>query len=145
MKNQRPKSVQVAVWNLSQFAWMTEVIVGRFSAIKLLWKKTCLMNAFFIKVVSILTRCLNHISFTDNIAKNINVFSCFLEKLYKLHKKSFHEMKFSIKDFFSKCDQIRSFKRIWSHLLKKSLIENFIFCAVTITNRASNSMKCNKS
>ena len=24
---------------------------------------------------------------------------------------------FSIKDFFSKCDQIRSFLRIWSHLL----------------------------
>ena len=31
---------------------------------------------------------------------------------------------------FSKCDQIRSFQRIWSHLLKKSLMENFIFCAV---------------
>ena len=40
------------------------------------------------------------------------------------------KMKFSIKDFFSKCYQIRSFLRIWSHLLKKSLIENFIFCAV---------------
>ena len=39
-------------------------------------------------------------------------------------------MKFSIKGFFSKCDQIRSFLRIWSHLLKKSLIENFILCAV---------------
>ena len=37
------------------------------------------------------------------------------------------KMKFSIKDFFSKCDQIRSFLRIWSHLLKKSLMENFIF------------------
>ena len=47
-----------------------------------------------------------------------------------LHKK----MKFSIKDFFSKCDQIRSFLRIWSHLLKKSLMENFIFCAVKIMN-----------
>ena len=43
-----------------------------------------------------------------------------------LHKK----MKFYIKDFLSKCDQIRSFLRIWSHLLKKSLMENFIFCAV---------------
>ena len=41
-------------------------------------------------------------------------------------------MKFSIKDFFNKCYQIRSFLRIWSHLLKKSLIENFIFCAVYI-------------
>ena len=39
-------------------------------------------------------------------------------------------MKFSMKDFFSKCDQIRRKLRIWSHLLKKSLIENFIFCAV---------------
>ena len=35
-------------------------------------------------------------------------------------------MKFSIKDFLSKYDQIRSFLRIWSHLLKKSLVENFI-------------------
>ena len=40
------------------------------------------------------------------------------------------KMKFSIEDFFSKCDQIRRKLRIWSHLLKKSLIENFIFCAV---------------
>ena len=42
-------------------------------------------------------------------------------------------MKFSIKDFFSKCDQnpqqdqIRHFLRIWSHLMKKFLMENFIF------------------
>ena len=36
-------------------------------------------------------------------------------------------MKFSIKDFFSKCNQIRSFLWIWSHLLKKSLLENFFF------------------
>ena len=42
------------------------------------------------------------------------------------------KMKFSIKDFFSKCDQIRSFLRIWSHLLKKSLMANFIFCAVSV-------------
>ena len=36
------------------------------------------------------------------------------------------KMKFSIKDFFSKCDQIRdqipSFLWIWSHLLKKSFM-----------------------
>ena len=37
------------------------------------------------------------------------------------------KMNFSIKDFFSKCDQIRSFLRIWSHWLKKSLMETFIF------------------
>ena len=40
------------------------------------------------------------------------------------------KMKFFIKGFFSKCDQIRSFRRICSHLLKKSLMQNFIFCAV---------------
>ena len=40
------------------------------------------------------------------------------------------KMKFSIKNLFSKCDQIRSFFQIWSHFLKKSLMENFIFCAV---------------
>ena len=39
-------------------------------------------------------------------------------------------MKFSIKDFFSKCDQILRKLRIWSHLLKKFLTENFIFSAV---------------
>ena len=39
-------------------------------------------------------------------------------------------MKFSIKDFFSQWDQICRKLRIWSHILKKSSMENFIFCAV---------------
>ena len=43
---------------------------------------------------------------------------------FALHKK----MKFFIKDFFSKCNQIRSLMRIRSHLLKKSIMENFLFC-----------------
>ena len=42
------------------------------------------------------------------------------------------KMKFSITDFFSKCDQIHSFLRIWSHLLKKSVSKNFIFCVVRV-------------
>ena len=46
------------------------------------------------------------------------------------------KMKFSIKDFFSKFDQIHSFLRfglrIWSHLLTKLSMENFIFCAVSL-------------
>ena len=42
------------------------------------------------------------------------------------------KMKFSIKDFFSKCDQIRRKLRILSHLLKKSLMENIIFYAVSV-------------
>ena len=39
-------------------------------------------------------------------------------------------MKFSFKDFCSGCDQIHSFLRIGSHLLKNSLMENLIFCEV---------------
>ena len=39
------------------------------------------------------------------------------------------KMKFFTKDFFSKCDQLCSLLKK-SHLLKKSLMENFIFCAV---------------
>ena len=54
--------------------------------------------------------------------------NCMFSRIYPAQK-----MKFSIKDFFSKCDQIRSFLRIWSHLLKRSLMENFVFCAVLVT------------
>ena len=57
-------------------------------------------------------------------------YSCFKEGYNffcrRLHKK----MKFPIQDFCSKCNQICSFPRIWTHLLKKSLMENLIFCAV---------------
>ena len=40
------------------------------------------------------------------------------------------KMKFAIENLFSKCEQIRRKQRIWLHLLKKSLMEYFIFCAV---------------
>ena len=40
------------------------------------------------------------------------------------------KMKFSIKDFFS-------YLRIWSRLLKKSLMENFIFCTVITAQNLS--------
>ena len=40
------------------------------------------------------------------------------------------KMKISIKDSFSKCNQIRSFLRIWSHLLKKILSgKDFFVCS----------------
>ena len=39
-------------------------------------------------------------------------------------------IKFSIKDFFSKFGQIHRKLLIWSHLLEKSIMEHFIFCAV---------------
>ena len=53
----------------------------------------------------------------------------------QLHEINCHCTKneFSIIDFFSKCDQIWRKLRIWSQQLKKSLMENFIFCAVWVT------------
>ena len=51
-------------------------------------------------------------------------------RLYSLLPYFAQKMKFSIKGFFIKCDQIRSKLRMWSHLLEKSLMENLIFCAV---------------
>ena len=45
-----------------------------------------------------------------------------------LHKK----WSFSIKDLLSERDEIRMKLRIWLDLLKKSLMENFTFCAVLL-------------
>ena len=53
------------------------------------------------------------------LKKNERMVVCILHSYKTLHKKN----KFSIKDFFSKCHQIRSLLRIWSHLLKKPLTE----------------------
>ena len=39
-------------------------------------------------------------------------------------------MKFSIKEFFGKCAQIRKKLQVLSHFLKKSFIENFMFSIV---------------
>ena len=41
--------------------------------------------------------------------------------------------KFSSKDFYSKCDQIRRKLPVWSHLLEKSLMGKLIFCAVLVS------------
>ena len=68
-------------------------------------------------------------SFKDSIlAVLIYIILMFLNVFNSLHKKK----KFSITYCFSKCDQIRRKLRTWSHLLKNSLMENFILCAVTI-------------
>ena len=50
--------------------------------------------------------------------------------IYMHESDTAQKMKFSFKDFFGNCDQIRRKLRIWSHLLKKPLMEKFIFCAV---------------
>ena len=68
--------------------------------------------------------------------KSALLYACFSVNFTKLSellfcgKSTAQKMKFSITDFSSKCNQIRSFMGIWSHLLKKFVMENFIFCAV---------------
>ena len=85
-------------------------------------------------------KLLTHIQNVVNISRKIlakEFFECFSRVLslvedYLISRTATaHKMKVSIKDFFSKCDQIRSLLRIWSHLLKKSLMENFVFSAVS--------------
>ena len=45
-------------------------------------------------------------------------------KSYRLMTKTAQKMKFSVNDFFSKCEQVRRNLRICSHLLKNSITEN---------------------
>ena len=61
--------------------------------------------------------------------KDTIIYFCLFDESYFLN--TLHKKKVAIEDFFSICDEIRRELRIWSHLLKKSLIESFIFCAVT--------------
>ena len=50
----------------------------------------------------------------NQIFKLVEILRLFLQKKTLIQK-----IKFSIKDFFSKCDQIRSFLWIWSHFFEK--------------------------
>ena len=90
---------------------------------------------FLIKFNSVLSLKLNSNFYLEktliwhyfNSACLIKFFSC--KRMFTTAQK----MKFLIKDFFSKCDQTHRSLRIWLHLLKKSPMENFIFCAVEVT------------
>ena len=72
------------------------------------------LRIFFSNKVNLLFNCL-----LVTTTKQLKYSGCTAQK-----------MRFSIKDFFSKYGQIRRKLRIWSHSLKRSLMENFIFCAV---------------
>ena len=96
-----------------------------------------IVNSFYqLKIFVILPSSMTSSSLTDFTSLSAS------ERLFLVFKKhvrliapyitrnTAQNMKFSIKDFFSKCDQIRRKLRIWSHLLDKFLMGNFIFCAV---------------
>ena len=76
--------------------------------------KGCQMN--YVKHLDLINYGKQAVVFTESLVQALNITA--------------QKMKFSITDFFSKSDPIRRKLRIWSHLLKKSLMENFIFCAV---------------
>ena len=59
----------------------------------------------------------------------IKLFATAIADMWKLRSVTAQKMEFSIKDFFNKCDQTQRKLRIWSHLLKKSSMDDFIFCA----------------
>ena len=50
-------------------------------------------------------------------------------------------MSFSVKNLFSKCEDIRIKLRIYSHLLNKSFMENFVFYVVNIIGFTTESCK----
>ena len=99
--------------NLRTYYLKDKLIMLLFSILKL--KKLIVISKLFLTVAF---SCIYYLhGFTDTSALGL------ISSRGQL-------LKFSIKDFLSKYDQIRKFLRIQSHLLKKSLIENFIFCAV---------------
>ena len=62
-----------------------------------------------------------------------NMEQLFQHRVRKLKLSIYHctkKKKLSITDFFSKCDQTCRKLRICSHLLRKSVMENFIFCVL---------------
>ena len=54
--------------------------------------------------------------------------------LQSINHDTAQKMKISIKDFFNKYDRICNFLRIWLRLLKKLLMESFVFKLMKIVN-----------
>ena len=84
-----------------------------------IWKS--LLRFFFFHVMDIGSSIL-HVYF-NYIIKCIRYFVQIQKRMLSTVRK----ITFSIMNFFSKCDQIHSFLRIWSQILKIFLMENFIF------------------
>ena len=76
----------------------------------------------------------------NNRSQIISVYEPFLSRVSNMIdvkiKLALQKTKYSINDFFGKCDKIRSFLRIWSHLMKKSLMDKFIFYAVILSGKS---------
>ena len=80
--------------------------------------QTCCLSVFFNRSNARMIFA-TFISPKDGVLKWIDInFQIF--QLRDIHTVTAQKIKFSIKDFFSNCEQIR----------RKSLMENFVFCAV---------------
>ena len=110
------------------FSMVSTMVVWLFGLFRICFSFVCLSVLLFLHI-SLLFFCLlfwnSFVTSVWDSCKASYVFHTFAFQTRITAQK----MKFSIKGFFGKCDQICSFMRIWSHLLKKSLMENFIFCA----------------
>ena len=94
---------------------------------------TCLLTISFRKMHIYVFP--DYFSFSHFLASNCCLLKSGLSSLISAHKfqakqATQKKMKFSIKGFCNKYDQIHRRLRIWPYLLKKSVMENFIFCAV---------------
>ena len=70
---------------------------------------------------------INYKHFQSKYCESLRVRINKIEFVNLTHSPTAQNLKCSIKDFFSKYDQIRRKQRIWPHLLKKSLMENLVF------------------
>ena len=85
-----------------------------------------------LRLATLLKKRLGHRCFPVNFVKFLRIV-CFIEQLQWVpleRRGTAQKIKFPIKDYFCKYDQIFRKPRIWSHLLKKFLTEHFSFCAV---------------
>ena len=129
-------SLSIPPENNRKNIWFSDALRGyRKKPVGMKWVKVTRLQGYFYQFLQSFSPifCL--------LKKNERMVVCILHSYKTLHKK----IKFSIKDFFSKRDQIRSLLRIWSHLLKKHLTEtSFVVQWITTADLWGHS-KCSSS
>ena len=124
---------RLAAWN-SIFTKFTVILTGRKKGTKN-WKNSTKVNNLKNGKSDCENKPKNEIFSQEWSANRFLGRKKLMAFIYKREKCSWlsfmlHKKKFSIKHFFSKCDQMHRKLRICSHLLEKSLIENLGFCVV---------------
>ena len=84
------------------------------------------------KFIPILFSILQHLLKHRNELERWHKMSQYSQPLSSPSNTTVIKRKFSFKDFFSKCEQIRNKLQIWSYLVKKSLMKNLFFWQFTI-------------